>query len=222
MTFKSVVIGHSFVRRTRDFAFAGLEDTDPNCRLKDVTVEWHGHGGFSIHDLDKLVPHLITANFDFMVLDVGTNDLSSETVCPIQLARLMFGASHWILGTLPSLKHLFIVDILQRSTTSAYPCRRDFNEAVIIYNFELRNQITLHGGAISCVPLKGLSAYCDYLSSDGVHLSSKVPPGRAHSGVFHHYMLIRRSLIQGVKLATSQGGFFSPFFSTIICSFGGL
>ena len=132
-------------------------------------------------------------------------------MCPVQLARLVFGAAHWILGTVSSLKHLFILDICKRSSDSTYPCRGDFNVAVAAYNQELRSQVTAHGGPVHCVPLKGLEDYPSYLSSDGLHLTCKVPRGKSHSGVFHHYMSIRRALIKGANLLTLPCEYLSSF-----------
>ena len=53
-----------------------------------------------------------------------------------------------------------------------------------------------------------------YLSPDGVHLTRYIPPGKTHSGVFHHYMAVRRALIKGASLISCE----FPYFLTLICA----
>lgn len=211
---RALIVGHSFVRRTYHFAHSGLEGTSPDCHLKDLTINWHGRGGLSVHRLNAHLPALLALRPHLLVLDIGTNDLSPPGVCPVQLARLVYGAAHWLVASIPPLRFVFILDICKRAPSSCYPCRPDFNHAVYVFNHELRQQIMAHGGPVCCVPLKGLDDHLSYLSADGVHLTSRVPRGKTHSGVFHHFMAIRRALIKGVSLlaSTCELPQFSPFF----------
>ena len=80
---RAVIVGHSFVRITRGFAYAQLEDSNPDCHLTDVCVEWYGHGGLRLHQLDRVVPPLISVQPELFVLDIGTNDLSPPGVCAL-------------------------------------------------------------------------------------------------------------------------------------------
>ena len=154
--FNALVIGHSFVSKTQDFVFEHIEDTVPDCHLSDFNVDWHGRGGLKLHHLDTLIPTFLNNRYDILVLDIGTNDLSDSHVCPIQLARLVFGAAHWILTCLPTVQFIFILDIYRRACYSRYSYREDFNDATATYNAELRQQVISHGGPVHCVGLKGL------------------------------------------------------------------
>ena len=194
--FSAVVIGHSFVRCAKKIVTAHLEGTCHNLRLTDFTINWLCYSGLTINQLDWKSHRLYHLKPDIVIIDIGTNDLSADGICPNELAWQVCGVASFIYDLVPSVKVVFILDIYRRARWCTYPTQQDFNQCVIQYNLEWRRLCHISTLPVYAAPLKGLDVYRLYLSSDGVHLCRRKHRHSSHSGIFHYVMAIRRALVR--------------------------
>ena len=196
--FKVMVLGHSFVKRAKDFVHSGLEDTTDNLHLEDVDFHWNGFGGLTL-PLLELKSHLLYATRpDILVLDIGSNDLCDDFIDPHALALNVYNVANSFLHV-SSITCIFILDISYRSIQSSYSARQDFNACADIYNSKLHYLCSSNIAPIFPASLRGLKDnFEDYLHTDGVHLSVNPHPGTSHSGTFKYLMSVRRAVVNGV------------------------
>ena len=80
-----LILGHSFIRRLRDFVVKNAPDYHLNLNVTDsVTVQWHGIGGRTIakvHQFD--LGEVISFRWDIVFLQIGTNDLVQRGMSPL-------------------------------------------------------------------------------------------------------------------------------------------
>ena len=83
-----LVLGDSFIRRLREFVLGAPQHFSVYFHLTHrVVIKWHGIGGRTItktiqHDL-----HVIESfNPDIVIIQLGSNDLTSETALRVGLA----------------------------------------------------------------------------------------------------------------------------------------
>jgi len=80
-----LVLGHSFIRRLRDFIVKNAPDYHLNLNLTDsVTVQWHGVGGRTIAKVRQFdLGEVIRFRPDIVFLQIGTNDLVQRGMSPL-------------------------------------------------------------------------------------------------------------------------------------------
>ena len=80
-----LILGHSFIRRLRDFVVKNAPDYPLNLNLTDsVTVQWHGVGGRIIAKVGQFdLGEVIRFQCDIVFLQIGTNDLVQRGMSPL-------------------------------------------------------------------------------------------------------------------------------------------
>ena len=81
-----LILGHSFMRRLRDFIIKNSPTYNLNLNINtSVTIHWHGVGGRTIDKVrrfDLTVTELERFKPDVVFLPIGTNDLTSRWSSP--------------------------------------------------------------------------------------------------------------------------------------------
>ena len=171
----AVVIGHSFPRR---LAFYIKQKGLDNFQLPSshFSINVFGIGGL-------LISSLVSKQFNFVaqyapqlvIMDIGTNDLSSPSSNPSTLANQVYSSAQ-VLCADYGLQQVVLLPILHRHVhIGRYPCRGDFNTKADEYN-NILLQLTHQGPNPRQVQFwrhQGLTADCLPHLSDGVHLSPK-------------------------------------------------
>ena len=80
-----LILGHSFIRRLRDFIVKNAPDYHLNLNLTDsVTVQWHGVGSRTIAKVRQFdLVEVIRFRPDIVFLQIGTNDLAQRGMTPL-------------------------------------------------------------------------------------------------------------------------------------------
>ena len=87
--FNVLVLGHSFVKRADNFISLGNEGVTYNLGLSDATFCFMGVSGLQVAGLKDLKSTVSETSPDFIILDIGTNDIANGSD-PIQLARQLY------------------------------------------------------------------------------------------------------------------------------------
>ena len=100
----ALVLGHSFVRRTRDYLH---HRRDLNLQLHQFNdIFYHGIGGYCVYNLWSELDVLEQLNPAVVLLDIGSNDLSYVNTSPEQfVCRLLKFAKHLINHRNVVIKH---------------------------------------------------------------------------------------------------------------------
>jgi hypothetical protein len=194
--YTAVVVGHSFVRRAGDFARVSRELISPNLGLSDFQIHWLGYGGLRVDGLgsDEIFTSIAGLQPSVLILDIGTNDLGNLHLDPFDLAKSVIAIAGGFYHCFPSIQCVYILEVCRRENVNG---RRPpgFNQRVHQYNRALSSLCGVCEAPIVKCSLKGITAdYRRYLSSDGVHLSSRPSRGCSHSGIFKYLMVIKSAL----------------------------
>ena len=165
-----VIWGHSFVRRFHEF----LERNDIyNLGLNSdkFNIKCIGLGGLSLGQRRRLHSYDSQLSVDdLVVIDIGSNDLTSQLCCPEQFALdLMSYASYLIFGL--DVKKVVILQILYRNHTPFV----DYNSRVIFTNVALENLTKTAPGHVFFWKHRGMwNCQESIFSDDGIHLASSI------------------------------------------------
>jgi hypothetical protein len=196
---KVLVLGHSFVRRLHDFASSGSEGTSADFGFPaSCEVFFRGRGGRLVHHLWAELDAISDIAPEIVILDIGTNDLSSSTAPPGEIAySVFFFAQHLVEQC--AVKAIHIAQVFRRLPDSART-PHNFNELVFTYNDALRS-LCRHGHTRSSpLPIfmfffKGMSSdWASYLDQHGIHFNVLPAPGFSHSGSYKYYRAIKSSI----------------------------
>ena len=84
-----LILGHSFIRRLREFISSNSNDCNVNFRLADsVVTRWHGVGGRTVaKTLQFDLPTVSSFGPDIVILQLGSNDL--VTFSPLRVGSII-------------------------------------------------------------------------------------------------------------------------------------
>jgi hypothetical protein len=74
-----VILGHSFIRRLRDFVHSSEDNYNLRLREGDIFVSFHARGGLTIYRLANTPAMYNFSNQDVCFIQIGSNDLSDPT-----------------------------------------------------------------------------------------------------------------------------------------------
>ena len=80
-----LILGHTFIRRLRDFIVKNVSDYHLNLNLTgSVAVQWHGVGGRTIAKFRQFdLGEVLRFRPDILFLQIGTNDLAQRGMSPL-------------------------------------------------------------------------------------------------------------------------------------------
>ena len=170
MPSRVVVLGHSFVSRFQRFCneqgifSLGL---DSSC----FDVEYLGYGGLSLMQKRRLHSQdsKLTGS-DLVILDIGSNDLSTASYLPEQFALdLMSYASFLVIGLGVSR-----VAILQQLCRERLPFQ-DYNDHIVRSNNAVQTLVQTSDLPVVFWKHRGMwNCHLSVLGSDGIHLSNDI------------------------------------------------
>lgn len=161
-----LILGHSFIRRLREFIARNASDYDLKFNICDsFTIRWHGVGGRTVSKL-KQFDLSVVAQFqpDVVFLQIGTNDLTLRGMSAVKLGSEIEDFVR-LLNEEYGVRFICVGQTIRREH------RGDFNANVSILAQYLKTVLeplpfaiywTHRGFWRSCRP---------YLSYDGVHLN---------------------------------------------------
>ncbi|KAK3106907.1 hypothetical protein FSP39_002645 [Pinctada imbricata] len=164
---KVSLIGHSFIRRLRDYIYLNPEDVNVRLDQSRFTVSYVARGGLTVPRLFELSefthfperPH-------FVFLPLGGNDISCSAPNIQRTASDILNYAQYLVEGV-DVQHVIIGQVLRRtkSTNIAY------NDDVMELNNLLTTLCSDHP-KISFWRHRGFWASLDYLDTDGVHIRS--------------------------------------------------
>jgi hypothetical protein len=206
-----LVLGHSFVRRLSDFVHERRESCVPNFDLP-CNVKFIGTGGLRVYNLWAYLDDVSRILPDIVVLDVGTNDLSSDNSCPGELADSVHRFAEHLINNF-GVKTVNIAQIFRR-LPGAERTPVDFNSKVFAYNAALqslclRSQAVSPSSPIAMFFFRGMSqCWEQYLNPvDGVHFSVIPLQSATHSGSYRYYRAIKTSIIYALRTPSVVAAF---------------
>ena len=199
-----LTMGHSFVRRLRDWSFDN-EKLNLNLDRNRVSVFWHGvGGGIVVRPRSKCAEmkqgryrtmackllwndmHLISdLDIQLVILEIGTNDLSRPNACPAEISSeiVEFINECFRCGA----SYIVVCEVLYRQG------RQSFNTKVDALNEELelvsraQSNVYFWRHSLNNFNVRFLQ---DYVASDGIHVDRV-------KGMARYYSSIRGALILG-------------------------
>ena len=175
-----LILGHSFIRRLRDFVLdnshGNLTDHSDHTSWSNLKLEAHttriifrGFGGLTITKAFKELTFLSQLQPDVVFIQLGENDVDKHGSCPIQIADNLLKLVGAIFKNSAKTRHVFWGQLLHRPTPRI--CPRDYSVKIHAINKFIRSKATVN---LHYWPHKGLWQDCHRLfSSDGVHLNSR-------------------------------------------------
>ena len=130
---KLLVIGHSFVRRLKEYL--GGKGLRLERQFSSTVIR--GFGGMRLASLRQHLVYVNRQKPTVIVVDIGTNDLASPMCCPLHLANEVVSVARQF-AAVPSVQHVVVVDVMRRVATGVrMEVRADFNDARTAYNAAL-------------------------------------------------------------------------------------
>ena len=180
-----LVLGHSFVRRMRDYLYSSQ---NMNLGLQQIShILYHGVGGHTLFDLWDEISFIEAVNPDILVLEIGSNDLAHNSMQPAVLVEELLKFVTFIQNRC-SISQVAVLQVFYRSI--AYQPRRnqrdhiEFNQAAFMFNDLLYERIcspSFQAMGIHYHKLKGIwNPFENYLRHDGVHLNQQGMHKHAH------------------------------------------
>ncbi|KAK3108363.1 hypothetical protein FSP39_006411 [Pinctada imbricata] len=157
------IIGHSFIRRLREYA--------EKCNIKNLNLDSHfsvsmrGKGGLCLKHLsyDASILRFVSSP-DICFLQLGENDIQSNSV-PLKIATDIIAIANFLHDGV-GVKIVLVGQLLRRLPYSA--CN-GFNEKVVEINRCLK-AMSNHIEGVEFWSHRGFWADLSYLGPDGVHL----------------------------------------------------
>lgn len=183
--FRVLILGHSFVKRLREFISKKDPEYDLALGLEGVTVRWHGVGGRTVAKL-RAFDLAIVAEFkpDIVFIQIGTNDLTQRNMSPLTV-----GSAIEELVTLLhnefGVRRVLVGQTLQR----AYPLH--FNSQVSLLARYLKTVLEPISYATYWSHHGFWKPRAPYLAGDGVHLNEE--------GQHKFYRSIRGAVLGSVR-----------------------
>lgn len=163
----TLCIGHSFIRRAEEY-LQTLSIHNLNLPTQYHTVSFLSRSGAHIHDILPLFDTR-ASNPEVVVIDVGTNDLASNT--PVQaLAANLIKVAKTILKS--GVKRVILLETLERTPRGRHGAPPQFNVRVRDFNSHLKRWIKDHRNIVYWYH-KGLATKVAQYVSDGVHLTKE-------------------------------------------------
>ena len=135
-----LILGHSFVSKLRTYAHLNHGNINMGAPLDKVTVFMRGIPGAYLSGIMQEVDLIQELRPKLVILQIGSNDLSSPTVNPVSLAEEIIQFAQLILDTCNPEKvvvsEIFFRDVQRASRR--WQCRPDYNKAVTTTNNKLR------------------------------------------------------------------------------------
>ena len=172
-----LILGHSFVRRLRDYLAHSCHNGIPfgiNLGVSDDfgAVIFHGVGGMTVAGLYEEVDLVRTLEPSAVIMDVGTNNLARGGCDPIELGTSLVRAAQTLLR-IDSVREVILCQLLPRvelRTTRRARC--DFNTARVIVNDKIRS-LCADLGHIHFWPHRGMHRnWQAYFDRQGLHLNA--------------------------------------------------
>ena len=163
-----LILGHSFIRRLRDFIIKNSPTYNLNLNINaSVTIHWHGVGGrtidkvrrFDLTEVERFKP-------DVVFLQIGTNDLTHRGSSPASVGSA-------IEDLVCLLHHEYGVRLVCVGQTVKRRPVGTFNTNVQILAQYLQGVLEPLPFAIYWTHRGFWQAPCSYLSYDGVHLNKQ-------------------------------------------------
>jgi hypothetical protein len=93
-----VILGHSFIRRLRDFVHSSEDNNNLRLREGDIFVSFHARGGLTIYRLANTLAVYNFNNQDVCFLQLGSNDLSDPTKAVSKIGLAIFSFANFSCG----------------------------------------------------------------------------------------------------------------------------
>jgi lysophospholipase L1-like esterase len=180
---KTLVVGHSFVKRAQSYAEVNnLDNINLPAAYHDVVLL--GKGGAHIRDIIRMCETRVVKP-DLVLLDIGTNDLESLKH-PLTLAQDLVSVAKTILtqGT----KRVVIMGALYRTIQGKHGAPDHFNARVRAFNSSLQQLIKSDNLPLAFWYHKGLSGKNKGYIIDGVHLNAE--------GIVKYIRSLRRAVMK--------------------------
>ena len=181
-----LIMGHSFIRRLRDFIAKNPTDYYLNLGLNDrVSVHWHGVGGRTVKKLTTFDLNIVRqVQPDIVFLQIGTNDLTVKGMTPLTVGSAIEDLVR-LLHDSYGVQLVYVGQTIKRRPIG------DFNNKVHLLAQYLKTVLEPIPYAIYWSH-RGFwrNASC-YLSYDGVHLNGE--------GQHKFYRSIRGAVINSLK-----------------------
>ena len=156
---KISVVGHSFVRRLQDYLQDSNEELCPGAE-----ASFHGRSGFMA---DDILRSYYPRGEDYLILDVGTNDLVNK-ISGEELAAHVYDFCKYFKKINSNLKKIYILEVIDREKTIRVVSRREFREQRDDYNEKIR-KIAARNNFIEVVNQALYSIDINKWSRDGIH-----------------------------------------------------
>lgn len=163
-----MILGHSFIRRLRDFINNSQGNDNLRLLRSDFNVIFSARGGLTIHKLANSPEMLDSAQLqDICFLQIGSNDLCDNYRSVNDIANAIFSfASYLVLVNMAKL--VIIGQVLRRLPQVA---GERYNERVLDLNDLLKTRCESSDLNIHFWNHRGFwDKQMSYLASDGVHL----------------------------------------------------
>ena len=162
-----LVLGHSYVCPLHDHLSA-TGQVNYNLQPVGHSVHFRRISGLQFPRLMRELPSLGEAGYDMVLLDFGTNDLSTGCSPDILVDMVMSVAETRVANY--CVKPVIITEIFPRRAWK-YPCPPTFNQDALRYNLALKQQLSMHEH-IHIYHHRGLVDDWEQYLLDGVHLNS--------------------------------------------------
>lgn len=185
-----LVLGHSFVRRMRDWLH---RERDLHLGLIQAEIHYHGVGGYTLFHLwDELsLIHSLTPQV--LVLDIGSNDLSYLSMSPHTFVQELHQFVLYVMQH-TAVRQVAIMQVFYRNVgyvprthqRSLYEYNVIVREVNVLLANMCKNSQSIHLGTI-----RGMwRDYPNYIKPDGVHFNEQ--------GMWKHRWNYRRVIITSV------------------------
>ena len=171
MTVNVIVFGHSFVRRLNDLLLSEVELYNMGLNTTQFSVKCIGMGGLRLSHRRRLhsADRILTGQ-DFVIVDIGSNDLCDSNTIPEQFALDIVSYCCFLVTGL-DVKRVAISQILPR-LIEPFP---GYNENVIRANVTIQDILNTCDYPVVMWKHRGMwnsqkAIHC----ADGVHLSLDV------------------------------------------------
>ena len=174
-----LIIGHSFVRRLQEYVFlkntSKVVGADFGISVQFSDVFYRRLGGLTLDRLINELPLVCDLSPKAVIIDIGTNDLSSVGVDPVMLAKRITDFAK-LVAAVNSVAEVLVCQVLPRvlvrpTRRTRCPTRVDFNDARFVVNRTLA-ALTADLPHIHCWRHRGMHAnWQQYFDRFGVHLN---------------------------------------------------
>ena len=138
-----LILGHSFVRRLQEYVFRRNDTNkvvgaDLGISEQFSNVFYRGIGGLTLDGLRLELPLVRDLAVRGVILDIGTNDLSTSHVDPVNLAKRIVDFAK-LVAAVDSVAEVVVCQVLPRvivrpTVRSRFQTRADFNSARFMVN----------------------------------------------------------------------------------------